>query len=53
MSDQETGSLEEGQLTYWDISADGGGAEELFVGILKNLRPDVGEAGRMEPCQMP
>lgn len=24
MRDQETGSLEEGQLTYWDISADGG-----------------------------
>lgn len=42
MSGQEAGSLKEGQLIYCNIVADGGGGK-FFVGILNNLRMDIGE----------
>lgn len=44
MRDQETGSLEEGQLTYWDIPADGGGGE-----LCRNLKEfEAGHRGGWE-----
>ena len=42
MSGQEAGSLKEGQLIYCNIATDCGGGR-FFVGILKNLRMDIGE----------